>query len=351
MSFTNFRNTSTSSRNDQILQVLSSSQVKPGQFIAGADLREFAESIDIGAEKTAEMCSRGQALFRRLSTSCPFLTVAAIEGICVGGGAELAAWCDRRIMSDHEKTEFGFPEVKLGLFPGWGGTVRGPRIVGLSNAVEMITGGNSISAQEAFAMGWASDVVPSEDLLAGAINLIRVEQQTGDWKKDRERWDGPIDISEAELGFLGATASALIQQHSKGHYPAPMKALETMMGGSMTDAVSACQLEATGMANLFGSPINKSLLNIFFLTDRNKKDSGISGESQPAKIQTVGVIGRGNYGGWDRSRERQTRDHCNAYRYKRGSFGQRRAKRPGRNFLRQNEKGKKRRQGHRNGSN
>ena len=269
---------------------------KPGQFIAGADLREFAESIDIGEEKTAEMCSQGQSLFRRLSTDCPFVTVAAIEGICVGGGAELAAWCDRRIMSDHKKTEFGFPEVKLGLFPGWGGTVRAPRIAGLSNAVEMITGGNSISAKEAYEMGWASDVVSSEDLLAAAINLVRVEHENGDWKKDRQLWDGPIDISEAELGFLGATASALIQQHSKGHYPAPMKALETMMGGSMVDAKSACQMEATGMANLFGSPINKSLLNIFFLTDRNKKDTGIDAAVDPASVESCGVIGAGIMG-------------------------------------------------------
>ena len=269
---------------------------KPGQFIAGADLREFAESIDIGEEKTAEMCSQGQMLFRRLSTDCPFVTVAAIEGICVGGGAELAAWCDRRIMSDHRKTEYGFPEVKLGLFPGWGGTVRAPRIAGLSNAVEMITGGNSISAKESYEMGWASDVVPSEDLLAAAINLVRVEHQTGDWKKDRKTWDGPIDISEAELGFLGATASALIQQHSKGHYPAPMKALETMMGGSMVDAKSACEMEAAGMANLFGSPINKSLLNIFFLTDRNKKDTGIDTSADPATIGSVGVVGAGIMG-------------------------------------------------------
>ncbi len=270
---------------------------KPGQFIAGADLREFAQSIDIGSEKTAEMCLRGQSLFRRLSTSCPFVTVAAVEGICVGGGAELASWCDRRLMSDHPKTEFGFPEVKLGLFPGWGGTVRAPRIVGLSNAVEMITGGQSISASEAYSMGWATQVVPSEHLLQAAINLVRVEQQTGDYLQDRQQWSGPIEMSDAELGFLGATASALIQQHSKGHYPAPMKALETMMSGSMTDHVAACEMEANGMAELFGSPINKSLLNIFFLTDRNKKDRGTSDSSiELATISSVGVIGAGIMG-------------------------------------------------------
>jgi 3-hydroxyacyl-CoA dehydrogenase/enoyl-CoA hydratase/3-hydroxybutyryl-CoA epimerase/3-hydroxyacyl-CoA dehydrogenase/enoyl-CoA hydratase/3-hydroxybutyryl-CoA epimerase/enoyl-CoA isomerase len=269
---------------------------KPGQFIAGADLREFASSIDIGPEKTAEMCQKGQNLFKRLSRG-NWVSVAAIEGICVGGGAELASWCDRRIMSDHKKTEFGFPEVKLGLFPGWGGTVRAPRIVGLSNAVEMITGGASISAAESYAMGWASDVVPSDDLLAAAMNLVRVERGSGNYLKDREIWNGKIDISEQELGFLGATASALIQQHSKGHYPAPVAALEQMMSGSMTDSDAACVTEATGMSQLFGSPINKSLLNIFFLTDRNKKDTGVSSTSlTPADIKSCGVIGAGIMG-------------------------------------------------------
>src|SRR5690606_13005804 len=96
---------------------------KPGMFIAGADLREFAASLDIPASETRAMCRRGRTLFQRLSKT-PFVTVVAIDGVCVGGGAELSCWCDRRIMSRGERTELGFPEVKLGLFPGWGGTAR-----------------------------------------------------------------------------------------------------------------------------------------------------------------------------------------------------------------------------------
>ena len=82
-------------------------------------------------------------------------------------------------MSDNPKTEIGFPEVKLGLYPGWGGTVRAPRIVGLANAVEMITGGESVDARAALAMGLASDVVPADKLLDAAIGVIRAEQQSG----------------------------------------------------------------------------------------------------------------------------------------------------------------------------
>src|SRR4051812_48374871 len=132
--------------------------LKPGNFIAGADLREFVADLDSPSERVAEISRRGLQLFARLSRT-PFVTIAAIDGVCVGGGSELSIWCDRRIMADNDKTSFGFPEVKLGLYPGWGGTARTPRIVGLSNAVELITSGEPVNAQAAYAMGLADDVV------------------------------------------------------------------------------------------------------------------------------------------------------------------------------------------------
>ncbi|MBC8351529.1 MAG: enoyl-CoA hydratase/isomerase family protein [Planctomycetes bacterium] len=269
---------------------------KSGIFIAGADLREFVQSLGAPEEQVVAMCRRGQTLFGRLSNA-PFISVAAINGNCVGGGAELASWCDRRVFSNNAKAEFGFPEVKLGLFPGWGGTVRAPRIAGLSNAVEMVTGGESISADAAYKMGWASDVVGDDDLLSAAIQMVRAEQASEEYLVDRERWSGPIEITETELGFLGATASAVIRQQTKGHYPAPDAALETMLESAMLDSEAGCQLEANRMAKLFGSSVNAALLNVFFLTDRNKKDTGVDGESiAPRSIRSVTVIGAGIMG-------------------------------------------------------
>src|SRR5205814_228989 len=111
------------------------------------------------------------------------------------------------------------PEVKLGLYPGWGGTVRAPRIVGLGNAVELITGGESIDAQAARKMGLVCDVVPADRLLAAAISLVRDQRKSQQYLKDRQTWSGPLTIGETELGFLGATASAMIRQQTKGQYP------------------------------------------------------------------------------------------------------------------------------------
>lgn len=269
---------------------------KPGMFIAGADLKEFAASLDAPAEEVSGYCRQGQQLFGRLSKGS-YVTVAAIDGMCVGGGAELAMWCDRRVFTTNEKTAYGFPEVKLGLFPGWGGTARMPRMVGLSNAIEMITSGENIDPRAAAAMGLANDVVPADGdaLPAAAIRMIRAEQKAKEFQRDRERWASPIEISETELGFLGATASAFIQQHTKGHYPAPLVALELMLGAAGVDVEAACQMEAEEFAKLFGSPINRALLNVFFLTDRNKKEAGAK-DARPAKIASAGVVGAGVMG-------------------------------------------------------
>jgi 3-hydroxyacyl-CoA dehydrogenase/enoyl-CoA hydratase/carnithine racemase len=268
---------------------------KPGIFVAGADLREFAAAKNPTRERTIGVASRGRKLFARLS-KCPFVTVAAIDGICVGGGAELAIWCDRRIMSTNPKAQFGFPEVKLGIFPGWGGTVRAPRIIGLGNAVELVTGGESIDGRTAMQMGLISDLVPSERLDAASIALVRAEAKTQQYLVDRERWSRSVDIDETELGFLGATASAYIQSQTKGHYPAPLAALEVLLGSAGLDADAAGEAEAEAFAALFGTPINRALLNVFFLTDRNKKDTGVDAAVKPRDIKSVGVFGAGIMG-------------------------------------------------------
>ncbi|MFN0021232.1 MAG: 3-hydroxyacyl-CoA dehydrogenase NAD-binding domain-containing protein [Pirellulaceae bacterium] len=269
---------------------------KPGTFIAGADLREFVEQLNAPKDQVVALCQTGQALFGMLSKA-PFVTIAAIDGICVGGGAELACWCDRRIVTTNPKTEIGFPEVKLGLYPGWGGTVRAPRIVGLANALEMITSGEAIDSKAAVQMGLASDRVPPEHLLLAAIRLIRDEQATGNYLQDRECWSGPIATEPTELGFLGATANAVIQQETKGNYPAPSAALELILETCGLDADAALSREADGMAALFGTPVNAALINVFFLTDRNKRETGLERKDvAPLAIKSVGVVGAGIMG-------------------------------------------------------
>lgn len=271
---------------------------KPGMFIAGADLTEFVASMHQPGDHAAgaeAMCRNGQQLFARLS-KMPFVTVAAIDGVCVGGGLELSLWCDRRIASSNSRTELGLPEVKIGIIPGWGGTVRLPRIAGLGNAVEMITSGDPIPAAQALQLGIVSSVVDAQKLLSSAIGLVKLEHQHKTYLKDRQRWEKPIHLSQTELAFLKATASAMILQQTQGNYPAPMVALETMLQNSSMDPDSACQLEAKGLAKLFGGEVNRALLNVFFVTDRNKKAPASTGTQSGVKIQNVAVIGAGIMG-------------------------------------------------------
>lgn len=275
---------------------------KPGIFIAGADLTEFAAGLDQSDEEVQRVSQRGQQLLGRLAT-CGYVTVAAIDGICVGGGAELAVWCDRRILTTSSKTQFGFPEVKLGLFPGWGGTARTPRMIGLSNAVELVTGGESVGAHEAAKLGLAEDLVAdAEGLIDAARRMVAAESDSGDYLADRKAWSDPITIDPTELGFLGATASAYIQGQTGGHYPAPLAALELMLEASQVDLEAACEMESQRFAPLFGSPVNRSLLNVFFLQDRAKKTDVGSRQSPDESSEhwqharRVSVIGAGIMG-------------------------------------------------------
>ncbi|MBS0210701.1 MAG: enoyl-CoA hydratase/isomerase family protein [Planctomycetes bacterium] len=269
---------------------------KPGIFVAGADLREFVAQKSPTRETVIAIAAQGRELFMRLS-KMPFVTVAAIDGMCVGGGAELAIWCDRRLVTNNPKAQFGFPEVKLGMFPGWGGTVRFPRVAGLGNAAELITSGESIDGRALALMGVATDCVAPEHLEAAARQLVREEQKSKAYLADRKRWAQPIEMSETELTFLGATAAAFIQQQTKGQYPAPVAALELLLAASSVEQDEAGRQESESFAELFGTPINRSLINVFFLTDRNKKDPGIAAKDiKPAAVKSMAVIGAGIMG-------------------------------------------------------
>jgi len=155
---------------------------KPGQFIAGADITEFAAAGDVPKEQIVDLCTRGRKLFQRLS-ACPFVTVAAIDGIAMGGGAEIAVWCDRRVLTNGSKTQIGFPEIKIGIIPGWGGTARTPRMISLANAIEMVSSGEAIRPDKAVKFGLVEDVVDPEKLQDAAIRMVRAEQASGDESK------------------------------------------------------------------------------------------------------------------------------------------------------------------------
>ena len=130
---------------------------KPDVFIAGADVKEFAS---VKGEDVRTAVERVQSLFEQLA-NLPYPTVAAINGACLGGGTELALACDHRLMSDGPKAQIGLPEVRLGIFPAWGGVTRLPRVVGLAPALDLILTGKSLDARRAKRIGLVDEAVPA----------------------------------------------------------------------------------------------------------------------------------------------------------------------------------------------
>jgi enoyl-CoA hydratase len=136
-------------------------------FVAGADIGELAQQKQMSGKARA---MRGQAVFRRLER-CGKPVVAAVNGFALGGGCELAMACHLRVAS--ESARFGQPEVKLGIGPGYGGTVRLPRLVGKGRALDLLLTARMVGAEEALQMGLVNRVVPADKLMAEAESLLR----------------------------------------------------------------------------------------------------------------------------------------------------------------------------------
>jgi enoyl-CoA hydratase len=142
-------------------------------FVAGADISELAAQTPMQAKQRAV---RGQEIFRRFETS-PKPVIAAVNGFALGGGCELAMSCHVRLASDAAK--FGQPEVKLGICPGYGGTQRLPRLVGMGRALQLLMTGEMIDAAEAYRIGLVNRVVPGAELLGAADGLLRQMMANG----------------------------------------------------------------------------------------------------------------------------------------------------------------------------
>lgn len=142
-------------------------------FVAGADIKEISE---LNEASGMEFAKRGQSVFSRIET-LGIPVIAAVNGFALGGGCELALSCDFIVAS--KKAKFGLPEVGLGLLPGFGGTVRATRILGLARAKEMIFTGRMYTAEEAYAFGLANHVVEPDQLMGESIKILEMTLSKG----------------------------------------------------------------------------------------------------------------------------------------------------------------------------
>jgi 3-hydroxyacyl-CoA dehydrogenase/enoyl-CoA hydratase/3-hydroxybutyryl-CoA epimerase/3-hydroxyacyl-CoA dehydrogenase/enoyl-CoA hydratase/3-hydroxybutyryl-CoA epimerase/enoyl-CoA isomerase len=269
---------------------------KPGQFIAGADLNDIAALSYISAEEAAGMVGFGQQLFDRM-TRLSFPTVALIDGNCLGGGTELTLTFDDRLVSTSPHTQIGLPEVKIGVIPGWGGTQRLPRVVGLNAAIEIIGSGEPVSASKAVSIGLAFDAVPADRLIEEGCRRIEYLQQSGEWKERREQMVRPMALSPDQLAFAFAVAEGVIKAKTKGQYPAPLLALRAMREGITQPLHDGLKAERKVLAELVGSPVLANLIGIFFMKNRLSRDPGVDAPDVVTRaIKRIGVMGAGLMG-------------------------------------------------------
>ncbi len=258
---------------------------KSSGFVAGADIAEFRTYHERGT--VFESIRYGQNVFQKLADlPCP--TVAAIHGFCMGGGTELSLACRFRVASTDDSTRIGLPEVKLGIYPGWGGSVRLPPLVGAPAAFDMMLTGRALSASNARAIGLVDKTCEPAVLLDTALGLLKrgaqrpLKQRLAGWATN---W-WPV---------RQALAPMLVKQVSrkarKAHYPAPYALIETWRrSGGTTE--SRLVSEAKSVAKLAGTPTAQNLVRVYFLQERLK---GLGGKAHD--IKHVHVIGAGVMGG------------------------------------------------------
>jgi 3-hydroxyacyl-CoA dehydrogenase / enoyl-CoA hydratase / 3-hydroxybutyryl-CoA epimerase len=259
---------------------------KPGIFIAGADVSEFTTVS--GPEDAKRYVLLGQEVFTKIQ-NLKQTTVAAIDGACLGGGCELALSCDWRVMSDSPKAQIGLPEVKLGIFPAWGGTSKLPRLIGLPAALDIILNGKALDGKRAKKAGLVDDTVES-----GIVLQVAKKFADRGKRKGGGRTKFLVDGNPITRSLIFSKARKAVLQQTKGNYPAPLKAIEVMDYAMSNGVQRGMQREAEEAASLVNNEVAKNLVQLFFLMEESKKDPF---SSKPAEVREVGVLGAGIMGG------------------------------------------------------
>ena len=239
---------------------------KDGGFVAGADITEFADLTDL--EQAYQLVRAGQLVFDRLE-ALPMPTVAAIHGFALGGGLELALACDYRVGADDGKLSLGLPEVMLGVHPGFGGTVRMPRLVGAPAALDLMLTGKSVRADEALKLGLVDRLVPRDQLADAAREIARAAPAPRRPPLGQRILAWPL----ARNLVVSQARKQVARRANPAHYPAPYAILDLFERHGASGA-AAFEAEARSIARLFLSEQSRNLVRVFFLQNRMKALGG-----------------------------------------------------------------------------
>ncbi len=265
---------------------------KPDMFIAGADVEEIAGVVDprVGQEKSAY----GQAVFEAIARF-PKPTAAVITGPCLGGGYELSLACTWRIAENADAVRIGLPEVKLGILPGFGGTQRLPKRVGMRKALDVILAGKTLPAKPAFRRGMVDALVPPGEGRRVAREVLTGARRIRPYAPDR------MDRLLASVPFLrsyvlGKARGALAKQARRAHYPAPYYAVDAVEAAFAKGETAAYGTEARLLGQAIVTDTSKNLVWLFRNSGRAKEPVGLDLD-QAAPVARTAVVGAGVMGG------------------------------------------------------
>ncbi len=288
---------------NQELKCLMIQSNKKGIFIAGADIKEIVTITDL--DKGIAVSSQGHLVFDKLA-ALPFPTIAVIDGACMGGGTELSLACTYRLATDNPRTKIALPEVNIGLFPGWGGTQRLPRLIGLQRSLDIILTGRNLDGLGAYRKGLVDKVIPKEQVKQAALLFANdvvsgVDVLAKSRSRRKQKGLMPLILEKNPFGraLVYRIAKKNVLKKTKGHYPAPLSALKAVKKGLRKSLAKGMEIEAQLFGPMIISPVSKNLIKIFFWTEGIKKENGTTNpdvSTQPVKKAAslgAGVMGGG----------------------------------------------------------
>jgi 3-hydroxyacyl-CoA dehydrogenase / enoyl-CoA hydratase / 3-hydroxybutyryl-CoA epimerase / enoyl-CoA isomerase len=276
------------------IQGLIFSSAKEG-FVFGADITEFLghfKKTETEMQKWLIEINQTFSGFEDL----PYPTVAAINGFALGGGFEIALAMDYRVAGS--KAQVGLPETKLGIIPGWGGTVRLPRLIGADHAIEWVSGAKYYKAPEAFKFGAVDAVVDDTKTFDSAFILLnRAIKNELNWKERRTQKTSPLRLDKIESVMSFDGSKAFVAGMAGPHYPAPVAAVESMQQGARKTRDEAIAIEGQIFSKMAKTPTAECLVQVFlgdqFLKKQSKKMTKENSPTKYAAVLGAGIMGGG----------------------------------------------------------
>jgi|TARA_B110000503_G_scaffold67365_1_gene105592 3-hydroxyacyl-CoA dehydrogenase/enoyl-CoA hydratase/3-hydroxybutyryl-CoA epimerase/enoyl-CoA isomerase len=265
-------------------------------FVVGADITEFKGMFSASKEQFVEAAYVVNALFSEIE-DLPYPSVAAINGFALGGGFEVCLACDCRVISS--KAAVGLPETGLGIIPGWGGTVRLPRLIGYADAVQWIVSGQQQKPAAAQQAGAVDVIAEPEELRTESLKVLQeMVDGTRDYEARRLQKTSPLTLSGAELEAAASNYRAAVVGKLGSHYPAQLKAIDLVAGAASLGRDEAVRRENVAFYEISQTAQARALVGLFLNEQyvvKLAKNRAVAHKPEP--IKTAGVIGAGIMGG------------------------------------------------------